>query len=101
MSIPANEQETSINYVRNDDIAFIYTSDTTVMTKLDKLVEESDDWKLDKEIEMKGEIVAKQYQCPKRLISYRSKITTKIMTEEQKRIVAERLKKLRKEGKLK
>ena len=36
MSIPVNEQETTVSFCRSDNYAVIYTSDSTVMTKLDK-----------------------------------------------------------------
>lgn len=38
MSVMIEEQETCINFMRGDDRAMIYTSDTTTMTKLNKLV---------------------------------------------------------------
>ena len=37
-SVPSFEQETTINIYRNEPDAYIYTSDSTMMTKLDKLV---------------------------------------------------------------
>lgn len=39
MSISLMEQETTINFSRDERYAFIWTSDSTVMTKLDKRVE--------------------------------------------------------------
>lgn len=48
MSLMIEEQETNINFSRNDERAIVYTSDTTVMTKLNKLVEAQDtEWKLE------------------------------------------------------
>lgn len=79
------EQETTVNFSRNDDRAIIYTSDTTMMTKLQKLLEaESTEWKLEGVSGLKnGEIVGKQYSCPKKLISFRTKQTNRKFTEEQ------------------
>ena len=37
MSVPVNEQETTISFMRNSDKAIIYTSDKTMLTKLHKL----------------------------------------------------------------
>lgn len=37
MSVAMNEQETVIHFGRDSEECEIYTSDTTVMTKLDKL----------------------------------------------------------------
>lgn len=38
LSVPASEQETCINWYRNDDTAEIYTTDNTMLTKLKKLI---------------------------------------------------------------
>ena len=43
MCVPVNEQETVITFSRDSNEATIYTSDTTVMNKLDKLCSSSDD----------------------------------------------------------
>ena len=48
MALPVHEQETNIIFMRNSDMAVIYTSDSTTMTKLDKT-----------------------YTCPKDCISFR------------------------------
>lgn len=47
MSIPVNEQETVVQFSRDSDVCSIWTSDTTIMTKLDKLAEsdEVSEWK--------------------------------------------------------
>lgn len=42
-SVSISEQEVSINFMRDEDFATIYTSDTTYMTKLDKLCKASPD----------------------------------------------------------
>ena len=46
MSVSLQEQETVINMSRDLDYADIYTSDRTVMTRLDKLAEDENcpDW---------------------------------------------------------
>lgn len=38
MGLPIYEQETNINFMRDEDTATVYTSDSTTMTKLDKLI---------------------------------------------------------------
>ena len=38
MGLPIHEQETNINFMRDEDIAVIYTSDSTTITKMDKKV---------------------------------------------------------------
>ena len=42
-SVSVSEQEVCINFMRDEDFATIYTSDTTYMTKLDKLCKTSPD----------------------------------------------------------
>ena len=73
MSISVNEQETTINFSRDRKECEIWTSDTTVMTKLDKLCEESPkNYRLDAIGEIDGETVDKCYIISdKRLISFR------------------------------
>lgn len=75
MGLPIHEQETNINFMRDEDIAVIYTSDSTTITKLDKKVKMSNsEWKL-KEIHRlqdTKEIIGKTYICPKNLISFRT-----------------------------
>jgi len=93
MSVSTMEQETVINYGRNDEWASVYTSDSTVMTKLDKFANDADnpDWNLESEQTLEGKVVSKTYTCKKRLISFRSKKVQREMTEEQKLAQGERL----------
>ncbi len=91
MTLSIEEQEVCINAMRDEDFATAYCSDRTWMTKFDKLVEKSPDL---------FEVVAetdygKTYKFPKRLISIRSSIVTREMTEEQKQLAAERMRNLR------
>ena len=91
MSLSIEEQELCINAMRDEEFATAYCSDRTWITKFDKLVEKSPDL---------FEIVAetdygKTYKFPKRLISIRSSIVTREMTEEQKQLAAERLRSAR------
>ena len=87
MALSIEEQELCINAMRDEDFATAYCSDRTWITKFDKLVEKSPDL---------FEIVAetdygKTYKFPKRLISIRSSIVTREMTDEQKELASERL----------
>lgn len=76
--VPTEEQETTISMYRCDDKAEIYTSDSTMMTKLDKLVKGyPETWSCDRVETVAGETVAKWYSCPKRLISFRSAIMSR------------------------
>lgn len=95
MGLPVFEQETTVNFYRNSDICTVYTSDSTVMTKLDKLAEnpKAPHWKLTKEHRSQsGDLVGKTYETHKRLISFRADISTRELTEEQKEAAAERMK---------
>jgi hypothetical protein len=97
MGLNISEQETSVNFLRDSDICTIYTSDSTIMTKLDKLAESdnSPHWKLKEEHRLlTGELIGKTYETHKRLISFRSNITTREMSEEQKEAASERFRKM-------
>ena len=101
MRTPIEEQETTIQMDRNSDVATVYTSDYTYMTKLDKHVEGNpDEWRLVGISRLGGDIVGKTYECPKRLISFRSKTMTREReyTEEERRAIGERLKNAKKKG---
>lgn len=88
MGLSIEEQEVHIGASRDEDFATAYCSDNTWITKMDKLVKRSPD--LFKVIAEND--VSKTYQFPKRLISIRSSIRE--MTEEQKQIAADRMRKL-------
>ena len=98
MGLPIEEQETVINFSRDEERATIYTSDSTMMTKLNKLVSAGGtEWKLDEVIrDKRGEEVARNYSCPKKLLSYRAKSVTQELTEEERKKIGERLKATRK-----
>lgn len=88
MALGIEEQEIYINAVRNEDFATAYCSDRTWITKFDKLVDKSPDlFKVVAETEY-----GKTYRFPKKLISIRSSIVVREMTDEQKQLAAERLK---------
>ena len=75
MALPVHEQETNIIFMRNSDMAVIYTSDSTTMTKLDKKVKSvNSEWKLKEvhRLQDTEEIIGKTYTCPKSLISFRT-----------------------------
>ena len=91
MPLSIEEQELCINAMRDEDFATVYCSDRTWITKMDKLVEKSPNL---------FEVIAetdygKTYKFPKRLISIRSSIVTREMTDEQKQLAADRLRNAR------
>ena len=101
MGTMVTEQETVINFSRDSSEATVYTSDSTVMTKLDKLADSENAnapfWKVIKEHRVDGEIVAKTYVTNKRLISFRAGI--KELTEDQKEAAAKRMREWQKKRK--
>lgn len=102
MHVSTDEQETVIQFGRNDNGATIYTSDSTIMTKLDKQVKNSDYYTLIRTDTCDGDTVSKTYHCKdKKLISFRSAKTKRVLTDEQKKAGAERLARARAERKIK
>lgn len=85
-SVSISEQETNILYMRDENFAMIYTSDTTQMTKLDKLCISSPEFYSLVSDTGRG----KTYRCSdKSLISYRSK--KRELTEEQRKASGDRM----------
>lgn len=85
-SLSISEQEVHINFMRDEDFATIYTSDTTYMTKLDKLCNSSPD--MYSLISNTG--IGKTYRVEdKTLISFRAK--KRELSEEQKIAASERM----------
>ena len=72
MKYPREEQETIIRKGALDDRWEIYTSDSTMMTKLDKLVQTSDEWEETNRTTCQGDICAKEYECSGNLVSFRT-----------------------------
>ncbi len=93
MGLMVEEQETQVNFSRNDKRAMIYTSDSTMMTKLNKLVELQDtEWKLESVSKLKnGELIGKTYSCQVSFISFRRKKVKRTYSEAEKKEMAERL----------
>lgn len=96
MNVPIYEQETVIQISRDSNEAHIWTSDTTMMTKLDNLCSASDSWRLTSEGAINGEVVNKEYVADKALISFRkNRNKTTPLTEEQKEELRDRLARVR------
>lgn len=85
--VPLNEQETHINWMRDEGFASIYSSDSTMITKFDKLCAESPEQYECIEVTTSG----KRYLLKdKGLISFRKK--KREISEEQRQKASERLK---------
>lgn len=89
-SVPMDEQETVIQFDRNGTVCHVYTTDSTMMTKLDKI------HKRVRQDYVNGKPIAAYYEFDKKLLSFRSKIPKRTLTDEQKKAVSERLRKGRK-----
>lgn len=74
--VPLEEQETVIQFDRNSTICHVYTTDTTVMTKLDKV------HKRVKQDYINGRPIATYYEFDRRFVLFRSKIP--VATEKQR-----------------
>jgi len=88
MSIPADEQETVINIERISNDATIYTTDSTYMTKLDKM------YPIVKTDVEDGKIVAKTYRLPKGLVTFRKDAHFKPEYQPKRKISEETIKKM-------
>lgn len=89
MYIPVEEQETVIQIDRAGDMARVYSTDATMINKLDKKYAR---YKTHKQ---SRKIVGVEYRVNKRLLSWRSAPAKCNLTEEQKKAAAERMRKLR------
>lgn len=88
--VPTDEQETVIRFDRNGTVCHIYTTDSTMMTKLDKK------YKRVKQDCANRTPIAAYYEFDKGLLSFRSIVPKRTLTAEQKKAAAERLEKGRK-----
>ena len=96
------EQETAINWMRDDDIAVVCTSDFTVVTRIAKaMAKDPDSYKCyyyegnrDKETGRLGNYF---FEIPKKLITFRSERekTSSAMSEEKREQIRERFRKAR------
>ena len=83
-SFSVDEQETTISFSRADAGAKIWTSDRTLITKLDKQVAKSDYYSSKEQKDKDGNLIAKEYYIKdKSLISFRT--NKLVLTDEQKR----------------
>ncbi len=93
--VPIAEQETVIQFNREDKGCTIWTSDSTMMTKLDRLCKTSEYYTLVKETKTKdGDTAGRFYKLSdKKMLSFRG--TKREYSEEEKAALAERLKNMR------
>lgn len=87
------EQETVITFSRNDDIATIWTSDNTMITKLRRLVKDNPGgYRCFVDLVGKDETVyGYRFECPVKCVSLRNVSNGRTFTEEQRQDLARRL----------
>lgn len=86
------EMETTITFCRNEKIVKVWTSDTTMYTKFDKLCQAAPDYYQCTEVarDRDGDIISKTYRITdKGLLSFRSGRVK--LSEEQRAAMVERL----------
>lgn len=92
MSILAYEKETHISMGATSDKMRIFTTEKHIIRKLDKYVENSEDWTVVEIGKVKNKVVSKIYEAPRKLLLMREHKLTRVMTDEQKAAAAQRLK---------
>lgn len=85
-----DERETHINMVHGSNKMKIYTTEYNIMKKLDRYVENNENWKVVEVGMVRGEVVSKTYEAPKDLLLIREK--KRVLTEQQRANAAARLK---------
>jgi hypothetical protein len=93
MALTLQEQETVINYNRDEDFMTVYTADPALMRRLKKL----DTFEVIDESRQDGKVVAMTFKASKKLVTLRSRAPVSHMTEEQREAASKRMKKLRDE----
>lgn len=83
--VPTDEQETVIQFDRNGTVCHVYTTDSTMMTKLDKI------HKRVKQDYVNGKPIAAYYEFDKKLLSFKKKRAKQNLTDEQRKQIGERL----------
>ena len=86
--VPPEEQETVIQIDRLTKTATIYTTDSRYINKMDKIYERH------KVIRNHGRIAAIEYKVPEKLISYRTGVYKRTISEDAKERKSELAKKL-------
>lgn len=87
------EQETVINFNREDKLASVYTCEPSLKTRLAKMAKENKDVKFESD---NGYGVT--YTLPKGLVSIRSKFVKPNLTDEQRKARSERMSKILRTG---
>ena len=98
MGIALDEMETTISFSRTGAHAEVWTCDTTMYTRFDKLCKESPAMYTctEEARNRNGQLLSKTYRiADKSLLSFKPKKRKVVLTEEEKAERAERLKRVR------
>ena len=70
--VSADEQETTVQMSRTEDVAYVWTNENTMVTKIKKLMGRApDQWKLVKiSTNAAGEPVGYFFECPRKAIKF-------------------------------
>lgn len=99
--VDVSEQETTINFGRNDEEMEVYTSSNLTLTKIKRIFrQENHEWKLKEVIkDLDGNVVGVFFTAPKNLINFTSrKREGREFTEEERAELAEKMRSLRKKS---
>lgn len=98
MGVMLEEQEIVINASRTNPMASIYVTDRRWITKMDKKVAANPEQFKVKEVHRQlgsSEIIGKTYEFPAKFISIRSKEVKRDLTDEERKKIADRFRKIR------
>jgi hypothetical protein len=98
MGIALDEMETTISFSRTGAHAEVWTSDTTMHTRFDRLCKESPAMYTctDEARNRNGELLSKTYRiADKSMLTFRTKKKSFVLTEEEKAERAKRFEKVR------
>ena len=92
-----NEAETIITFSRLDARAHVYTTESTMLTKLKALLrKDPENWKLEDytvSAEDPEVLTSVEFSCPRKLVSFRTTLPKKEYSDEEKIALANRFKK--------
>lgn len=98
MRIATDEQETTVSFCRNEKAVSVWTSDTTMFTRFDKLCSAAPDFYQCTEVarDRDGDIISKTYRITdKDMLTFKTKKKKLNLTEEQRQAMRERVKLIR------
>lgn len=92
--VSLEEQETTVQMSKVEDVAYVWTNENTMVTKIKKLMGRApDQWKLVKiSTNAAGESVGYFFECPKNLVGFRAPVN---FSDETRKARSERFKEFR------